>query len=98
LLTGDAFYTSVVEHQKAAEEEAAALETCRQERDEQVNLMKIWKEDDMKRLERNEACRKAYKEELTQWEAERAKAKVEKRCPMWIKPKLGKLEAPLPKP
>jgi len=34
LLTGDAFYTSIIEHQKAAEVEAAALETCWQERDE----------------------------------------------------------------
>ncbi|KAG1792386.1 uncharacterized protein BJ212DRAFT_1293252, partial [Suillus subaureus] len=33
LLTGDAFYTSVVKHQKAAEEEAVALETHWQERD-----------------------------------------------------------------
>ncbi|KAG0703207.1 hypothetical protein DFH29DRAFT_874609 [Suillus ampliporus] len=65
--------------QKAAEEEAVALETRWQERDER-------------------ACRKAYKEELTQWEAEWAKAKVEKWRQMWIKPKLGKLEALLPKP
>jgi hypothetical protein len=92
------FYTSVIEHQKAAEVEAAALKTRRQERDEQANLMKVWKEDDAKRLERNEARRQVYKEELAQWEAERMRAKAEKQCPTWVKPKLGKLEAPLPKP
>jgi len=75
-----------------------ALETRRQERDERANLMKAWKEDDTKRLERNEARRQVYKEELTQWEAERTKAKAEKRRLMWVKPKLGKLETPLPKP
>ncbi|KAG2060564.1 hypothetical protein BDR06DRAFT_872059 [Suillus hirtellus] len=98
LLAGDVFYTSVVEHQKAAEEEAVALETHRQERDERANLMKVWKEDNAKWLERNEAHRQVYKEELTQWEAEQTKAKMEKWCPMWVKPKLGKLKTPLPKP
>jgi hypothetical protein len=98
LLTGDAFYTSVIEHQKAAEVEAAALETHWQERDERANLMKVWKEDDAKWLERNKAWRQVYKEELAQWEAEQMKGKAEKWHPTWVKPKLGKLKAPLPKP
>jgi hypothetical protein len=59
--------------------------------------MKVWKEDDAKQLERNKARRQVYKEELARWEAEQMKAKAEKWHPTWVKPKLGKLEASLPK-
>ena len=45
----------VVEHNRAADAGAAAREIHRQERDEQANLMKAWKDDDAKRIERNEA-------------------------------------------
>jgi hypothetical protein len=60
--------------------------------------MKAWKEEDAKWLERNEVCRKEYKEELRQWEEERAKAKLERQHMAHVKPKLGRLKAPLPKP
>ncbi|KAG1848680.1 hypothetical protein F4604DRAFT_1812073 [Suillus subluteus] len=98
LLTGDEFYRSVVVHNNAADAEVAARESRRQERDERASLMKAWKEEDAKRLERNEVRRQEYKEELRQWEEERAKAKLERRRMTHVKPKLGRLEAPLPKP
>ncbi|KAG1853341.1 hypothetical protein F4604DRAFT_1803928 [Suillus subluteus] len=72
--------------------------SLRQERDERASLMKAWKEEDAKRLERNEVRRQEYKEELRQWEEERAKAKLERRRMTHVKPKLRRLEAPLPKP
>ncbi|KAF9220141.1 hypothetical protein BS17DRAFT_715329, partial [Gyrodon lividus] len=40
----------------------------------------------------------AYHHELGLWTAECARAKVEKRQPGWTRPKLGKLESPIPKP
>ncbi|KAG1882514.1 hypothetical protein F4604DRAFT_1744553 [Suillus subluteus] len=98
LLTGDEFYRSVVVHNNAADAEVAARESRRQERDERASLMKAWKEEDAKRLERNEVRMQEYKEELRQWEEERAKAKLERRRMTHVKPKLGRLEAPLPKP
>ncbi|KAG1747030.1 uncharacterized protein EDB91DRAFT_1079671 [Suillus paluster] len=63
-------------------------------------LMKAWKEEDGKQLERNEAHRQEfeYKEELRQWEEEQAKAKLEKRRLRYVKPKLRRLEVSLPKP
>ncbi|KAG2361618.1 hypothetical protein BDR07DRAFT_1377102 [Suillus spraguei] len=49
-------------------------------------------------LERNEGWRQEYKEELRQWEEERAKAKLERRCTTYTKSKLRKLKVTLPKP
>ncbi|KIK79456.1 hypothetical protein PAXRUDRAFT_161258, partial [Paxillus rubicundulus Ve08.2h10] len=40
----------------------------------------------------------AYQEALQLWEKERNLAKQDKRQVAWTKPKLGKLEAPAPKP
>ncbi|KAG1744579.1 uncharacterized protein EDB91DRAFT_1246702 [Suillus paluster] len=54
--------------------------------------------EDAKWLERNEVRRQEYKEELRQWEEERAKAKLERQRMTHVKLKLGRLEAPLPKP
>ncbi|KAG2370204.1 hypothetical protein BDR07DRAFT_1386763, partial [Suillus spraguei] len=50
------------------------------------------------RLVRNEARRTAYRDQVKLWEAERDQASLERRRPAWNKPKLGKLEAPLPRP
>ncbi|KAG2357104.1 hypothetical protein BDR07DRAFT_1380350 [Suillus spraguei] len=90
LLTGDEFYNSIIEHHEAADAEA--------ERDECASLMKVWKEEDGKWLERNKVRRQAYKDEVRQWEAEQERAKLERQQTTWAKPKQGKLEAPLPKP
>ncbi|KAG0699661.1 hypothetical protein DFH29DRAFT_877147 [Suillus ampliporus] len=39
-----------------------------------------------------------YNDQMKLWEAERDRAKSERRRPAWKKPKLGKLEASLPRP
>ncbi|KAG2359336.1 hypothetical protein BDR07DRAFT_1415334, partial [Suillus spraguei] len=49
-------------------------------------------------LVRNEACRTAYRDQVKLWEAERDQVKLERWRLAWNKPKLGKLEAPLPRP
>ncbi|KAG2353622.1 hypothetical protein BDR07DRAFT_1396235 [Suillus spraguei] len=53
---------------------------------------------DPARLMRNEARRTAYRDQVRLWEAERDQAKLERRRLAWNKPKLGKLEALLPRP
>ncbi|KAG1727286.1 uncharacterized protein EDB91DRAFT_1239549 [Suillus paluster] len=88
LLTGDEFHHCVVEHQRAAEEEEAGWRT---------ELLKLWKEVEAAWLVRNEACRTAYRDQVKMWEAERDRAKLESQRPAWNKPKLGKLEALLPR-
>ncbi|KIK32131.1 hypothetical protein CY34DRAFT_102187 [Suillus luteus UH-Slu-Lm8-n1] len=98
LLTGDEFYHRVVEHQRAAEEEEAGREARRMEREGRAELLKTWKEAEAARLVRNEVRRTAYRDQVKLWEAERDRAKLERQRPAWNKPKLGKLEAPLPRP
>ncbi|KAG1849999.1 hypothetical protein F4604DRAFT_1661277 [Suillus subluteus] len=98
LLTGDEFYNQVSEHRRAAEEEAAAKEVRRIEREGRAAAMAVWKEAEAARLKRNEERRATYKEEVRLWEEERDCAKLEKCRPRWTKPKQGKSELPLPKP
>ncbi|KAG1721314.1 uncharacterized protein EDB91DRAFT_1064444 [Suillus paluster] len=98
LLTSDEFHHRVVEHQRAAEEEEAGREARRMEREGRTELLKSWKEAEAARLVRNEARRTAYRDQVKMWEAERDRAKLERQRPAWNKPKLGKLEAPLPRP
>lgn len=57
-----------------------------------------WKEAEAARLKKNEARRTVHKDQLKLWEAERDRAQLERQRPAWNKPKLGKLEAPLPRP
>ncbi|KAG1895259.1 uncharacterized protein F5891DRAFT_984342 [Suillus fuscotomentosus] len=98
LLTGDEFYNQVSEHQRAAEEEAAAKEVHQIEREGRAAAMAVWKEAEAARLKRNEERRATYKEEVRLREEERDCAKLEKCRPRWTKPKQGKLELPIPKP
>ncbi|KAF9225130.1 hypothetical protein BS17DRAFT_807511 [Gyrodon lividus] len=98
LLTGDAFYGLVIKHEETSAIEEEARKTRKKLRDERARLMEAWKEADKKRLERNNSRREAYHHELGLWTAECARAKVEKRRPGWTRPKLGKLESPIPKP
>ncbi|KIK93316.1 hypothetical protein PAXRUDRAFT_12733 [Paxillus rubicundulus Ve08.2h10] len=81
LLTGEEFYTRVVEHEEATEQEKID-----------------WKEGDNARKQRNKEWKVAYQDTLQLWEEERNLAKQDKWQIAWAKPKLGKLEAPAPKP
>ncbi|KAF8837151.1 hypothetical protein BDN67DRAFT_909773 [Paxillus ammoniavirescens] len=98
LLTGEDFFNKVVDHQKVAEEEATVKEAWRVEREEMADLVKVWKDAEAAWLERNKERRLAYKEEVARWNTENEQAKLERRKPRWCKPKLGKLESPLPRP
>ncbi|KAG2337495.1 hypothetical protein BDR05DRAFT_978480 [Suillus weaverae] len=88
-LSGDAFYTRVVDHEKAAadeegrEQRAAALE---------------WKKMEEARKHRNRELKGKYQMDLERWKEEKERAKLEKCRLAWKKPTQGKLEAPLPKP
>ncbi|KAI6162811.1 hypothetical protein EDD17DRAFT_1507684 [Pisolithus thermaeus] len=82
LLTGDEFYSQVVEFEKEGRAEVTTA----------------WKVAEIARREHNKVQRQEYKVELTAWVVERDAAKLEKRQPRWGQPKLGKLEPPLPKP
>ena len=79
LLTGDEFYTRVVEHEKAIEQDKVDRENRQKQREAQSQLMASWKEADEARRERNNVQKEAYREALRLWEAERDLAKSEKR-------------------
>ncbi|KAF9220160.1 hypothetical protein BS17DRAFT_787995 [Gyrodon lividus] len=98
LLTGDAFYGLVVEHEETSAIEKVTHKARKKLRDERAGLMEAWKEADKKQLERNNYHQEAYHHKLGLWTAECARVKVEKRQPGWTRPKLGKLESPIPKP
>ncbi|KAF9231425.1 hypothetical protein BU15DRAFT_82421 [Melanogaster broomeanus] len=98
LLTGEEFYTHVVEHEEAAEQEKIECESRRQRKEVQSRLLASWKEGDNARKQRNKERKVAYQDALQLWEEERNLAKQDKRRVAWAKPKLGKLEAPAPKP
>ncbi|KAF9220140.1 hypothetical protein BS17DRAFT_787956 [Gyrodon lividus] len=53
LLTGDAFYGLVVEHEETSAIEEEACKARKKLRDERAGLMEAWKEADKKQLERN---------------------------------------------
>lgn len=98
LLTGDDFYNRVAEHERTSAIEEAARQARKRQRNERAGLMDPWKQAEKERLERNKARRTAFHEELALWTEECARAKEEGRRPGWVKPKLGKLEKPIPKP
>ncbi|KAF9220261.1 hypothetical protein BS17DRAFT_644709, partial [Gyrodon lividus] len=82
LLTGNKFFKKVVNHQKAAEEEAMKI----------ADLVKAWKGAEAMWLERNKERRLVYKEEMARWNVKNKQVKSERRKPRWSKPKLEKLE------
>ncbi|KAG6374180.1 hypothetical protein JVT61DRAFT_4833 [Boletus reticuloceps] len=98
LLMGDEFYKRVINHEKAMEDEKVMSKIHRKQKEQQSNLFLAWKEADDARKKRNKEQKTAYHQQLTLWNHEREQAKTERRQVSWVKPKLGKLEAPLPKP
>ncbi|KAF8835445.1 hypothetical protein BDN67DRAFT_913049 [Paxillus ammoniavirescens] len=60
--------------------------------------MDAWKQAEKERLERNNSRRTVFREALALWTEESARAKDEGRRPGWVRPKLGKLKTPAPKP
>ncbi|KIJ61079.1 hypothetical protein HYDPIDRAFT_116330 [Hydnomerulius pinastri MD-312] len=60
--------------------------------------MDIWKQEEKGLLERNNARRIAFRKAMSLWTEECAQAKDEGRRPGWARPKLRKLESPIPNP
>ncbi|KAI6019098.1 hypothetical protein EDC04DRAFT_2576127 [Pisolithus marmoratus] len=98
LLTGNEFYSRVVEFERSAADEELERRSRQKRREERAEEMAVWKAAEVERRERNKARKLAYKVELATWEVERDAAKLLRRQPCWKQPKLGKLEPPLPKP
>lgn len=98
LLTGDTFYTRVVEHQLMQRELADAKEMRKEEREKKAKATAEWKTKDDDRKKRNEEKRAKWKEAVASWELERDRAKIAKRRATWKKPVLGKMESAAPRP
>jgi hypothetical protein len=97
LLTGDDFFSNVVEVEEKAEREKKEKEDKRARRDQHAQALVEWKTQEEQRKSRNEAIRQKYHEAVNQWEEERDQAKANrKRAP--LKPKMGKLEPGVPRP
>ncbi len=102
LLTGNDFYTKVVEYEESVSREEAEKETRRVNKESQVNAltkaMEEWKIADEERQERNKAKEDEWKEAVAKWEQERTQARAERRRCHWNKPKHPKMEKATPKP
>ncbi|KAI0741016.1 hypothetical protein C8Q76DRAFT_586492, partial [Earliella scabrosa] len=97
LLTNDDMIKRVTDFQAAQQQEQAAKDARRKERDEYQKAMDVWKKEDQARKARNLKRREAFALEKAAWEEEVKLARAEKRKPVGEKPKLG-LESPIPKP
>jgi hypothetical protein len=98
LLSGDAFYEAVVEHDKQKRQAETEKIARREEREERSEVLARWKEQDDERKKQNEQIKVKYREAVEQWEAAREKAKQEKRRFGVLKPKRGPLLRAIPKP
>ncbi|KAG2092293.1 uncharacterized protein F5147DRAFT_585922 [Suillus discolor] len=97
-LSGDAFYTRVVDHEKAAADEEVAKQARKEGREQHAAVLEEWKKTEEARKKRNRELKGKYQMDLERWKEEKELAKLEKRRLAWKKPTRGKLEAPLPKP
>ncbi|KAI6017782.1 hypothetical protein BKA83DRAFT_17153 [Pisolithus microcarpus] len=98
LLTGDEFYSRVVEFEKSAADEELEHKRRQKQREGRAEATTTWKVAEIAQQEHNKVQRQEYKVELAAWVVERDAAKLEKQQPHWGQPKLGKLEPLLPKP
>ncbi|KAG1777812.1 hypothetical protein EV702DRAFT_969002 [Suillus placidus] len=94
-LSGDAFYTRVVDHEKAAADEEVAKQ---EEREQRAAALEEWKKMEEARKHHNRESKGKYQMDLEWWKEEKERVRLEKRRLAWKKPMRGKLEAPLPKP
>ncbi|KAE9384006.1 hypothetical protein BT96DRAFT_1008537 [Gymnopus androsaceus JB14] len=74
LLTGDAFFQHVVEHEMEVKEKENKKEARKTARELQAAELVLWEQEDQKRRERNEAKTHAWKAALVRWESDRAVA------------------------
>jgi len=97
LLTGDEFYQRVVDHEQTVADEKLAHESRWKQKEHQSVLLAAWKEADEAHKQWNKEQKAAYHQKLALWIDEKEWAKQERRR-VGTKPKMGKLERPLPKP
>lgn len=97
-LSGDAFYTRVVDHEKAAADEEVAKQARKEGREQRAAVLEEWKKTEEARKKRNRELKGRYQTDLERWKEEKELVKLEKRRLAWKKPTRGKLEVPLPKP
>lgn len=98
LLTGDGFYSKVIEHQLMWRELADAKDMRKEEREKKAKAVAEWKTKDDQRKKRNDEKRVKWKGAVAAWELERDRAKRAKTRPAWKKPVLGKIESAVPRP
>lgn len=75
LLTGEAYFQHVVEHEEAMKEKEREKDARKKARESQAAEMILWEQEDQKRRERNEERTHTWKEALDRWEADRKVAK-----------------------
>ncbi|KAF7319606.1 hypothetical protein HMN09_00301000 [Mycena chlorophos] len=98
LLTSKEFVDRVTAFKEAAEKKKAELASRKASATERKTLMSEWKKLDDERKAQNEQIRAEYKDELRDWEEEKARVGSGRRVG-WKKPVLkGRLLPPVPKP
>jgi len=98
LLSGDDFNEKVVEHTKWQEREEGEKAARRQAREDRTEALTAWKKREEERKQENDCKRQRYKDAVKAWEAAKVKARTEKQKFGQLKPKMEKLEGPIPKP
>lgn len=98
LVTGSAFYNWVDTQTQAQEDEEAAKEVRRVEREAQKRAVEEWAVEEQERKSRNDAITAKWKNAVAEWVVERDLAKEEHRRPRWKKPVRGPVERPIPRP
>lgn len=100
LLSSDEFYGQASEQKRRKEEEERRRELASKARKEKAEALRAWHESEKERKRLVEERKHAYREEIKDWEARKARAKVERRHFGVPKPVLGLKFLPkaLPRP
>ncbi|KAJ6534094.1 hypothetical protein B0H19DRAFT_1271841 [Mycena capillaripes] len=98
--TGDDFFNLTKEDAHQREEEAERKEQRKVAQEAHAAELAVWKRDNERIWERNEAKKVMFATDTEAWEAEKAAAKTEKCKRAWEKPKWKdyNLESLLPRP
>lgn len=98
LLDCDIVFDQVDKYEERVERETAEKEHRKALREAHSIVLEDWKKKEDERKERNTKKREQHHAALRVWEAERDRARIAKERARWAKPKLGKLEAAIPRP
>lgn len=70
LLTGEAYFQHVVQHEEAMKEKEREKDARKKARESQAAEMVLWEQADQERRERNEERTHAWRDALERWEAD----------------------------